>query len=170
MGGIGSTATEGYVEVLASNGEWGGVCGNKFDIFDAHVVCKMLGFPTAIEALTNGTADDLYGTSPSGDKLVLNDLGCTGNEVNVFDCSHPGEWKNDCKATDIAGVHCATSKFFKGQKKYFSVEFLESGEKKEELVLGLIEINGQKNISYIKKYSDWIQNFDGLLVYLIKSR
>ena len=60
FGGNGSSATEGYVEALGSNGQWGGICDNSFDIFDAHVVCTMLGFPTAIKALSNGAAAVLY--------------------------------------------------------------------------------------------------------------
>ena len=66
LGGTESTETEGYIEVLGIDGQWGGVCDNGFDIHDAHVICKMLGYPTAIEALANGAADDLYGTAPSG--------------------------------------------------------------------------------------------------------
>ena len=109
MGG-GNSANEGYVEVLGSNGIWGGICDDEFDINDAHVICRMLGFPNATAALAFSTADGLYGTPPSGDNFVLDNLDCAGIETSVFDCPHNGEWNENCGALDIAGVHCATSK------------------------------------------------------------
>ena len=85
-----------------------------FDMNDAHVICKMLGFPTATAALgrgleeDNSPAFDLYGTAPSLNSFVLDNLGCTGNEASVFDCQHNGEWNENCNSWDIAGVQCAT--------------------------------------------------------------
>ena len=109
MGGTGSSESRGYVEALGTNGQWGGVCDDSFDINDAHVVCKMLGFPSAKKALASGTADNVYGTAPSGDDFVLDDLGCTGSETSIFDCQHHGEWNEDCSASEIAGVECNTN-------------------------------------------------------------
>ena len=108
MGGNGSTANEGYVEGLGANGRWGGICVDNFDIEDANVVCKMLGFPLATGFL--GYPYGFYGTAPSGNNFVLDDLACTGSETSVFDCKHSGEWNETCTATDIAGVQCASSK------------------------------------------------------------
>ena len=110
LGGTGSPGKEGYVEALGLNGVWGGVCDDQFDFNDANVICRMLGFPSAIAALGSSIADDLYGTAPSGDNFVLSDLECSGNETSVFDCLHSGEWNEKCIATEIAGVKCATSK------------------------------------------------------------
>ena len=111
LGGSGSSLTEGYVEAFnITNGQWAGICDSNFDINDANVICRMLGFSLAIAALANSTADGLYGTAPSGNKFVLDDLGCTGNETSVFDCTHNGEWNKNCVFTDIAGVQCATGK------------------------------------------------------------
>ena len=121
LGGIGSSEKEGYVEGMGTNGQWGGICDNNFDINDANVICRMLGFPYARIALASSTADNLYGTAPSGKNFVLDDLGCTGNEDSVFDCPHNGEWNEDCGATDIASVQCATSKLKLISKDIFDV-------------------------------------------------
>ena len=109
LGGTESTESEGYIEVLGIDGQWGGVCDNGFDIHDAHVICKMLGYPTVIEAKANGAADDIYGTAPSGSNFTLNNLNCDGTESSVFNCQQTGESDEDCEASEIAGVKCATS-------------------------------------------------------------
>ena len=116
LGGSGSSDAEGYVEALGINGVWGGICDDEFDIKDANVICKMLGFPFAKEALADGTAQNVYGTAPSGDTFVLDDLGCIGNETSVFDCSHNDECygtctSGTCGAFEIAGVKCATGTY-----------------------------------------------------------
>ena len=103
MGGTGSSASEGYVEALGTNGQWGGVCDDYFDINDAHVICRMLGYPSAIAVVD---AHSTYGDNPSGGIYVLDDLECDGSELSVFDCSHNDEWQHNCDATDIAGVQC----------------------------------------------------------------
>ena len=115
LGGTGSSAYKGYVEGLGSNGQWAGICDDEFDINDANVICKMLGFPRAMVALASSTdsgnspAYDLYGPAPSGNNFVLSELKCTGNEPSIFDCPHSDELTEHCWATEIAGIQCATS-------------------------------------------------------------
>ena len=98
--GGGNTANEGYVEALGSNGTWGGVCDDDWDMTDANVVCRMLGF---------SSAETIYDPStPVGEHFVLDNLRCTGNESSIFDCPHNGEWLENCGASEIAGVRCAS--------------------------------------------------------------
>ena len=101
--GGGSTTNEGYVEALGSDGQWSGVCDDEWDIKDANVVCRMLGYSSA-EAFFE---DEEFGHAPSRDRFVLDDLHCTGSESSIFDCPHNGERNHDCSASEIAGVRCA---------------------------------------------------------------
>ena len=111
MGGNGNSTTEGYVEAFdIYKGVWSGVCDTSFDILDAHVICKMMGFNTSIVALTNSAAHEIYGTSPSGSNFVLDNLDCSGKENSVFECRLTGELSDNCEATQIAGVKCSPSK------------------------------------------------------------
>ena len=117
LGGTGSSASEGYVEALGTNGQWGGVCDDYFDINDAHVICRMLGYPSAIAAVD---AQYTYGYNPSGNSYVLNNLNCDGSELSAFDCSHNGEWQENCGPSEIAGVQCE-SKLYQISIQYFGI-------------------------------------------------
>ena len=111
LGGSKNSSREGYVQAFdVTKGQWGGICDNSFDILDAHVICTMLGFPTAMVALANSA--DFYGTAPSGANFVLDNLGCTGKESSVFHCLITDEVTDTCGAFQIAGVKCATSKLW----------------------------------------------------------
>ena len=38
--------------------------------------------------------------------ILLDDVGCTGNELRLIDCPHRGLGVHDCTHTDDAGVRC----------------------------------------------------------------
>jgi hypothetical protein len=102
--GTGSTSNKGNVEVLSSNGKWGGVCDDQWDLNDAKVVCRMLGY---LRAEWGGSGFNTYGLPSSGHSFVLDNVHCTGSELSIFDCKHNGEWSENCKAYEIAAVRCA---------------------------------------------------------------
>ena len=106
LAGNGSSATDGYIEVFDENNKkWGNICKTSFNIIDAHVVCNMLGFYTAMTASTNTAEYDL-----NDPHFVLDDLNCDGTETSVFDCPVTGESNGQCDASEVAGVECSESK------------------------------------------------------------
>ena len=116
---VGGSHNEGRVEVYY-NGTWGTICGDGWDIKDAHVVCRQLGFHYALNAY--GTGDrrfcfyydpDPYrnaryglGTGP----ILLDDVSCDGSESSLFSCSHGGVGNHHCYRSKDAGVQCANTK------------------------------------------------------------
>ena len=98
----GTTKNEGRVEVFYE-GNWGTVCDDDWDIQDADVVCKMLGYPRAIQALPfsafgEGTGD-----------IILDNINCS-KEDNIFECGHNEYLNNNCEHLEDAGVVCDNSK------------------------------------------------------------
>ncbi|XP_038052405.1 deleted in malignant brain tumors 1 protein-like [Patiria miniata] len=95
----GSDSMEGRVEVFW-NGAWGTVCDDLWDLRDATVICRELGFREAYAApigaaFGEGTVD-----------IVLDDVRCTGNEETVFDCPARSLGVHDCVHSEDAGVRC----------------------------------------------------------------
>ena len=73
----------GRVEVW-SNGAWGTVCHNSWDLSDATVVCQQLGYQYAFSAPRNSAFG--RGSGP----ILLDYVECTGNESSIFNCTHQG--------------------------------------------------------------------------------
>ena len=83
------------------DGSWGTVCDDSWDLNDARVVCRMLGFQTAVLASTNAG----YGEGSGG--IILDNVGCLGTERNLAECSHNGYENHNCGHSEDAGAVCA---------------------------------------------------------------
>lgn len=99
----------GRVEIF-HEGTWGTVCDDNWDIKDAAVVCRMLGFKYAWTAISFGVSVaeqgvELYGTGP----IWLDDVICNGNESSLSECSHNGWLVHNCDHLEDAGVLCSDS-------------------------------------------------------------
>ncbi|XP_063960668.1 uncharacterized protein LOC129267820 [Lytechinus pictus] len=95
----GTTPSEGRVEVL-HEGNWSTICDDYWDLPDAHVVCRMLGYPGAESALSSG----FFGQGE--DRILLDDLECFGNETSLEDCQYPGFYQHNCQHYEDAAVVC----------------------------------------------------------------
>ena len=89
----------GRVEVRYS-GIWGTICDNLWDIQDAEVVCRQLGFDGALFAPRNA----LYGRGKG--QRWLDDVKCGGTEISISDCHHSGWGVYNCRYSGDAGVVC----------------------------------------------------------------
>jgi len=79
------------------------VCDDVWDDNDASVVCRQLGISPSGSAVTN--ADFGQGTGT----ILLDGVGCTRQQSNIFDCRHNGFKNHDCSHSEDAGVRCSSS-------------------------------------------------------------
>ena len=101
-----STRLESIVEVYY-NGEWGRVCDNGWDLNDAQVVCRQLGFGSGIVARDNA----FYRFGVNSGQIYINNLNCTGNELTIEDCSNSGWRILNCAHTEDVSVECTNGNF-----------------------------------------------------------
>lgn len=94
----GESEREGRVEIN-HNDEWGTVCDDAFDDTDATVVCKQLGYDYGVARCCAE-----YG-SGSG-TIWMDQVGCTGSEEYLEDCSQNGWGVHDCSHSEDASVIC----------------------------------------------------------------
>ena len=81
------------------NGEWGAVCDYGWDQQDANVLCRQLGFESAI------LVD--FGQRPAAD-ISLENVMCSHSDTVLANCGHYGVGiKVNCRLQyKVAGVKC----------------------------------------------------------------
>ena len=83
-----------------SDGLWGTICDDSWDLNDASVVCRELGFGRAVQALSSAAFGHGRGS------ITMDDVDCLGNEKTVFECQHNGLRIYNCWHEEDAGVQC----------------------------------------------------------------
>ena len=97
----GSWEGEGRVEIFY-NGNWGTVCDNNWDIREASVVCRQLGFPYALSAPISAH----FG---AGTGQVWQDyVHCSGSESTIVNCVRYGRAMVGCNHNKDASVICSS--------------------------------------------------------------
>ena len=99
---IGSTPLSGRVEIY-HNHEWGTICDDHWDMNEAYVVCRQLGFPPAYQIFHSAAHGQ--GTGP----IWIGNAGCSGMESQITDCSHDGWGIGYCSHSEDASVECSSS-------------------------------------------------------------
>ncbi|XP_056310264.1 galectin-3-binding protein A [Danio aesculapii] len=98
---VGGLPSSGRVEVY-HDGQWGTVCDDGWDLAEAQVVCRQLGFPGAVSVASGGQYGE--GSGP----VWLDDMNCMGSESILSECCFKGWGVNDCTHQEDAGVICET--------------------------------------------------------------
>ena len=79
LSGVKGINYAGRVEVFYQ-GKWGKICRDKWDINDVKVVCRQLGFQSAIaEFIGMNTTDDNI-------SVTMSNVTCTGHEFVLASC------------------------------------------------------------------------------------
>lgn len=98
----GSQPDQGRLEINF-NGIWGTVCDDLFNVTDANVVCRQLGYIGAAAVLQRAAFGQ--GSGP----IWLDDVQCNGTEASIGDCTHKGWNVHNCGHFEDVGVICDTS-------------------------------------------------------------
>lgn len=94
-------SSAGRVEIY-KDGQWGTVCDDDWDTYDADVVCRELGF------WHGAASSDSYfgeGTGP----IHMDDVRCTSYDDRLIDCAHTEV--HNCAHKEDAGVVCILGKY-----------------------------------------------------------
>ena len=78
------------------------MCNNNWDLQDANVVCRELGYAGAVAAVRR--AADIYGQATGA--IWMADVDCRGNETSLLECNQTKIGENNCGHDDDAGVIC----------------------------------------------------------------
>ena len=95
----GSGPHEGRVEIYIT--DWGTVCDDMWDLSDANVVCRQLGFYNATEA---GRAVGRFGVGKG--LILLDNVQCSGQEASLRDCTSNAVGSHNCQHSEDAAVVC----------------------------------------------------------------
>ena len=90
----------GRVEVFY-DGQWGTICDDGWDLRDARVACRQLGYADAVIDLDGSQVP------PGSGRIWLDNVACTGKEKDITACSINGLGNADCSHSEDAGVECS---------------------------------------------------------------
>lgn len=99
---------QGFAQVLYQ-GDWHSICNREWDLDDADVICRQLGYPLATFALTDNS--ELSNWTNKKTATFLDRLGCTGTEANLAECQMSYTTTVLCGNTEKAGIVCQSEKY-----------------------------------------------------------
>lgn len=102
----GRNESEGRVEIFI-HGLWGTICDDGWDIDDAAVVCRQLGYHSLVAMKRKSFFGSNYMLP-----IILDEVNCNGNEIHLLDCESKPLFHHNCALTESAGVLCAGPRLF----------------------------------------------------------
>uniref|UniRef100_A0A3B3Q5G9 SRCR domain-containing protein n=1 Tax=Paramormyrops kingsleyae TaxID=1676925 RepID=A0A3B3Q5G9_9TELE len=103
----GGSRCAGRVEVL-QEGQWGTVCGSRWDIDDAAVVCRQMLCGVAVAAPQYGHFGEGTG------RILMGGVACGGSESTLKNCAQDEQIIIHCSHVLDAGVICADVRLVQG--------------------------------------------------------
>uniref|UniRef100_A0A8C5HAS3 HHIP-like protein 1 n=1 Tax=Gouania willdenowi TaxID=441366 RepID=A0A8C5HAS3_GOUWI len=91
----------GRVEIYIQN-EWGTVCDDLFSRRAGDVVCRQLGFTTALAVMKRA----VLGEAKTSVRILLDDVECEGEERNLLECKRSRVGRHNCSHEEDVGVIC----------------------------------------------------------------
>lgn len=91
----------GRVEIFI-RGQWGTVCDDLFTSKAGNVVCRQLGYQTALAVLKRAA----FGEADGSVHILLDDVECEGQERSLLDCKRSRVGKHNCSHAEDVGVIC----------------------------------------------------------------
>ena len=86
------------------------VCDDAWDIRDAQVVCRQLGFQGGTSNGGNSFGHDV--DLP----ILLDNVECLGTEASLAECPH-NEWgDHNCRVTEAIGIACTGRSTFRSNQ------------------------------------------------------
>lgn len=99
----GATHHEGRVEVYVEGRGWGTMCDDLSSKSLANVVCAQLGF-------LGGTVKGGAAHGPGRHPILLDNVVCSGNELNILNCSSNPIGSHNCDHDEDVSVYCEIAK------------------------------------------------------------
>lgn len=106
-----SSPASGLLEIFLE-GEWGTICDTGFDIIDANVACRQMGYGAAVSFVTG--FHSAFGIGENGsvwlsnvdcrDPEGLHLLSCAHGDVGVHGCDHYSDVAVVCNETSLSSV------------------------------------------------------------------
>ena len=96
-------------------GIWGAISKTNWDINDATVVCRQLGYQAGAEA---AFTTDVYG--PISGPVWITNLQCSGSEANIMSCLHDGigNKSESQRRRNVASIICKSLSHANGKCRF----------------------------------------------------
>ncbi len=107
----GGSELEGRIEIF-SEGRWGTVCLDDFDLIDGEIACQQLGLGKVVNVMSSA----VFGGVAIDTPIWLYSLDCQGWEASLSQCRHQGADSGTCRSGIIsangdAAVRCDGSSY-----------------------------------------------------------